>query len=158
MEMKTPSDGENSQRTSTAKKVFQVLGPLFIFAGMALFITGMVSLINSEGELFPMVMVGPFLFFFGGTFTAIGFRKGTTTVHGGRPITVVRPSEQEHSLNPSSTLRDSKKCPYCGAEVESFAQYCDHCGKALFLACPKCHKKNDVDAQYCKYCGEKLSK
>lgn len=48
-------------------------------------------------------------------------------------------------------------CPRCGKENPAEAQFCMHCGTALYRTCSTCGTSNPPDAQFCLQCGTPLS-
>ena len=76
-----------------------------------------------------------------------------------------RPAERD--IPPES----GRKCPYCGAMIESTARFCTTCGKKLEETAPpdppvkprnkkcgNCGKTFDADMVFCPFCGEKEEK
>ena len=55
--------------------------------------------------------------------------------------------------------QESRKCPYCDAEVLSkTAKFCSECGKPFERVCPKCGAKIEKEtAKFCVECGQKLN-
>jgi serine/threonine protein kinase len=52
-----------------------------------------------------------------------------------------------------------RQCPACQGAVDTFDQFCIHCGKQLvehIKRCPKCGAYPDVSDRYCIFCGEGL--
>ena len=161
MEMKPTPDLERKKKQHQRTKLaFKIVGPILLVAGIALFVTGTVSM-SSFGDYFFLSFIGIPCIFFGGTFTMLGYRRETATYVKNETTPVL--NEAARDLRPSmetfaDTIKGTRVCPHCGAKADPDALFCDHCGKELIRVCPKCQEKNDADATYCKNCGTKLEK
>lgn len=49
-----------------------------------------------------------------------------------------------------------RKCPDCGEENPSSANYCISC-RAILSLCPNCKGKLPPDAKFCPYCGDRFT-
>lgn len=53
--------------------------------------------------------------------------------------------------------QETKKCPGCGARLESDAQFCRACGTKILAACPHCGWNiTNPKSKYCEKCGKPL--
>ncbi|HOK88317.1 MAG TPA: SPFH domain-containing protein [Fervidobacterium sp.] len=76
----------------------------------------------------------------------IGVFKALNTNDIAKQITII-PSE--HKI----------KCPKCGTENSSTANFCSNCGEKLqnkSIICPNCKTENSPGARFCSNCGTKL--
>ena len=49
-----------------------------------------------------------------------------------------------------------ERCPFCGDDVAGDEQFCNKCGKALYIKCKSCKTVNMGDSKFCKKCGKDL--
>ncbi len=153
------NDEEAKKKHERTKKVFKVLGPLFLALGIGGFILGAISMFSFETSLFPLMIVSPFLVFIGGTLSAFGYRREMSRYVSHETTPVI--NEAAKDIKPAlsqfaQAVRSGSTCPHCGSPVDKDAKFCDQCGAALSQECPQCHEKNDADAQFCRNCGAKL--
>ena len=49
------------------------------------------------------------------------------------------------------------RCPKCGTESNSWAEYCSNCGTSLSPTCPSCGAVLEVGMRFCSQCGNRIT-
>lgn len=49
-----------------------------------------------------------------------------------------------------------ENCPSCGDAISGDEQFCDKCGKALYVKCKHCKTIHSADSKFCRKCGKEL--
>ncbi|HZW09528.1 MAG TPA: zinc ribbon domain-containing protein [Phycisphaerales bacterium] len=157
------------------RRVFRVLGPAILLAGVACIAAALVDFFLAFGSFdrsprfFWMFFLGMPLFFVGFVLTNAGYMAA-----------VARYAAQEHAPVAADTLNylagetapaakavaaalrsglaaTARACPSCAGANDPDARFCDSCGAALSRTCHSCSASNDPDANFCDACGRSLS-
>lgn len=158
---------QNETKHQKTKRIFKILGIIFTIAGLALAITGFVSMISSFGSgefprLFWCMIPGFPLLAFGLMLLMQGFRRELMQYSKNESVPVFNDAAQQAQPGISAIAdavrekSDSVVCPNCGNPCPQDAKFCEKCGYALYKSCPDCGEQVSLDAQFCKKCGKKL--
>jgi len=163
-----------------SKKVFKVLGPLFLIIALGLITTSIVDFFIAFDSpemrgptlmyLFPLSF--PF-FFSGAILTSLGYQSAMMRYQASQVAPVAKDftnymldntkdsvaqmvSEIQSTGKPMLKAVAPKPCLFCKEVPNADATFCDNCGKPLVKVCSKCQSKNDQDAFFCQQCGQRL--
>ena len=156
----------NETKHRRTKTVFKIVGALLALGGLALIVTGFVSMISSFGrgefpKLFWCMIPGFPLLAFGLMLLMQGFRRELMQYSKNESVPVFNEAAKEAQPAFSSIAEAVRKdpaavCPQCKAECAADAKFCEKCGAPLVKTCPQCGAQLSADAQFCKDCGKKL--
>jgi ribosomal protein L40E/Na+-transporting methylmalonyl-CoA/oxaloacetate decarboxylase gamma subunit len=173
----TPKTG--LQDHPTTRKVFRILGFVFLGIGVTFMAIGLASFAGMAGGNsgfdggFFFIYPGMGFLFLGCVFLMFGFMgamarysaaeqapvaKDTTNyiLNGTRDETAKTVAAVVKEVKSDSPENIAPICPKCGTKNEVGAKFCDHCGAPLTKTCPNCGEVNDGDSTFCRKCGKSI--
>ena len=157
---------DKEKKHARTKLILRIAGCCMILAGLALAVTGLMSLFSADEEapdLFWMAMIGFPVLVVGIFLLLVSFQRAIASYAKNEAVPVVNeaaeevaPAVQAIAGAAREGLEEGAACPACGTKNDAGAKFCDNCGQPLCRICPACGEKNDAAAKFCDNCGGKL--
>lgn len=151
------------------KRLFKILGFVFLGVGLILSIIGIASFFESFfysdwPQFFWCCFIGFPMMGVGGMLLSIGFNREIARYMAKEHAPVVNEAAKDMSpavKTVASAVKEglsneNKRVCSCGVENDSDSIFCKSCGKRLVNTCSACGAVVPSDAEYCPKCGSKI--
>ncbi len=160
----------NTEKYSSRRKLFRVLGPILLMIAAYLVITSIGEFFSlshfEQPKKFHYFFIAMPFFLVGAALTNFGYMRSVAD-YTAREMAPVAKDTVNYLLKEtkpgveslSSALRgESSKitCPKCQEQNDDDSKFCNSCGTKLALVCTSCNEVNKPDAKFCDQCGNRL--
>lgn len=150
------------QKKSEINKPLLITGITFVIIAIALIVSGVIVIINSQGNnlnlFMGLIIPGTFCLMFSLPMIVFSFFKKIVNFNikyaSKLSREVAKPIIDDIKEEKNVSDSDNIKCPKCMSGNKKGAKFCSSCGEPLTKRCMHCNEEINVGDLYCNKCGK----